>query len=159
VDSLVDEKGQTVAKYEPQLVHRIVNESAARQAVAAMKTVVETGTAEKAKLENYTVAGKTGTAEKPVHGVYTKEKYYASFIGFFPADNPELCIAVSIDEPVKKTGYYGGQIAAPVFKRIAERAANFLNIKPDVQLGQPGDVMASVNSNDAPGVLRVRNKL
>lgn len=159
VDSLVDDKGETIVKYEPQLVRRVVNDSAARQAVTAMKTVVESGTAEKARLENYTVAGKTGTAEKPVHGAYTKEKYYASFIGFFPADNPELCIAVSIDEPLKKTGYYGGQIAAPVFKRIAERTANFLNIKPDVQLAQPGDVTASLNSNDTPGVLRVRNKL
>lgn len=159
VDSLVDDKGQTVVKYEPQMVRRIVNESAAKQAVTALKSVVETGTAEKAKLENYTVAGKTGTAEKPVHGVYTKEKYYASFIGFFPADNPELCIAVSVDEPVKKTGYYGAQVAAPVFKRIAERAANFLNIKPDVQPAPTSDVTASVNSNDAPGVLRVRNKL
>jgi cell division protein FtsI/penicillin-binding protein 2 len=159
VDSLVDDKGQTVVKYEPQMVRRIVNESAAKQAVTALKSVVEAGTADKAKLENYTVAGKTGTAEKPVGGVYTKEKYYASFIGFFPADNPELCIAVSVDEPVKKTGYYGAQVAAPVFKRIAERTANFLNIKPDVQPAPSGDVTASVNSNDPPGVLRVRNKL
>ena len=79
------------------------------------------------------MAGKTGTAETPVGGFYTKEKYYASFIGFFPADNPELLIAVSVDEPLKKTGYYGGQVAAPVFKRIAERTANFLNLKPDVE--------------------------
>ena len=159
VDSLVDDKGQTVVKFEPQQVRRIITESAAKQAVTALKTVVETGTADKARLENYTVAGKTGTAEKPVHGVYTKEKYYASFIGFFPADNPELCIAVSVDEPVKKTGYYGAQVAAPVFKRIAERAANFLNIKPDVQPALPGDVTASDSSSEHSAAHRVRNKL
>ena len=133
VDSLVDEKGETVVKYQPQIVRRVVSPAAAKDAVKAMKTVVETGTADKAKLDNYTVAGKTGTAETPVGGFYTKEKYYASFIGFFPADNPELLIAVSVDEPLKKTGYYGGQVAAPVFKRIAERTANFLNLKPDVE--------------------------
>jgi cell division protein FtsI/penicillin-binding protein 2 len=138
VDSLVDDKGETVVKYEPQTARRVVSSAAAKDTTKALKTVVEAGTAANAKLEGYTVAGKTGTAEKPVNGIYTKEKYYASFIGFFPADEPELLIAVSVDEPLKKTGYYGGQIAAPVFKRIAERTANFLNIKPEVQT----DVMA-----------------
>jgi cell division protein FtsI/penicillin-binding protein 2 len=136
-------------KYEPQTVRRVVEKAAAKDAVKAMKTVVQAGTADKAKLENYTVAGKTGTAEKPVHGQYTKEKYYASFIGFFPADDPELLIAVSVDEPSKRTGYYGGQVAAPVFKRIAERTANFLNIKPDIQPAKPNEVMASDNTRAA----------
>jgi cell division protein FtsI/penicillin-binding protein 2 len=159
VDRLTDEKGQTVVKYEPQVIRRVVSHAAAKQAVTALKTVVQTGTADKARLENYTVAGKTGTGEKPVHGVYTKEKYYASFIGFFPADDPELCIAVSVDEPLKRTGYYGAQVAAPVFKRIAERAANFLNIKPDLQPGGPNDVMADrERSADRPGVAQVRER-
>jgi cell division protein FtsI/penicillin-binding protein 2 len=57
-------------------------------------------------------------------------KFFSSFIGFFPADNPELCISIVLDEP--KQGHYGGQTAAPFFKNIAERAANYLNIKPDV---------------------------
>lgn len=159
VSSLVDESGQTVAKYEPQVVRRVVNETSAKQAVAAMKSVmVKGGTAEKAALENYTVAGKTGTAEKPVGGFYTKEKYFASFIGFFPADDPELCISVAIDEPNKRSGYYGGQIAAPVFKRIAERTANFLNIKPDIQPAPAADVMAGGERN-GNGVAQVREKL
>ncbi len=97
--------------------------------VQALKTVVgPEGTAPKAALDNYTVAGKTGTAWKVQNGVYVR-KYFSSFVGFFPADDPELCISVSLDEP--KQGYYGGQIAAPIFKQIAERAANYLNIHPD----------------------------
>src|ERR1051325_7452586 len=87
------------------------------------------GTAAKAALEHYTVAGKTGTAQKAEHGVYVPGKYFSSFIGFFPADDPELCISVTIDEP--KGGHYGGDTAAPVFKQIAERAANYLNIRPE----------------------------
>jgi stage V sporulation protein D (sporulation-specific penicillin-binding protein) len=154
VDSLVDEKGETVVKYDPQIVRRVVSPAAAKDSVTAMKTVVKTGTADKARLENYTVAGKTGTAEKPVGGFYTKEKYYASFIGFFPADEPELCILVSVDEPLKKTGYYGGQVAAPVFKRIAERTANFLNIKPDVQPDGPNDVMAGDKNRNGVALAR-----
>jgi cell division protein FtsI (penicillin-binding protein 3) len=133
VDRLVDEKGQTVVKFPPVAVRRVVSEASGRLTVSALKSVVEKGTAEKAALEHYTVAGKTGTAQKADARGYSKEKYYASFIGFFPADNPELLIYVAIDEPLKRTGYYGGSVCAPVFKRIAERAANYLNIQPDIQ--------------------------
>ena len=157
VDSLVDEKGETVVKYQPQTVRRVVSSSAAKDAVKAMKSVVEVGTAANAKLEGYTVAGKTGTAEKPVGGRYTKEKYYASFIGFFPADNPELLIAVSVDEPLTKTGYYGGAVAAPVFKRIAERIANFLNLKPDVEPAPTKEAKAGERSRSV--ALLAREKL
>jgi cell division protein FtsI/penicillin-binding protein 2 len=121
----------------------VISEATARLMTKALKTVVSPdGTAAKAALEHYTVAGKTGTAQKAEHGVYVAGKYFASFIGFFPADNPELCIAVSMDEPDLRKGYYGGQIAAPIFKRIAEQAANYLNIRPeDGQEVSPGNAL------------------
>lgn len=131
IDRLEDEQGRVVAKYQPQMMREVVSPMAARQMIAALKTVVNTGgTAEKAKLDYYTVAGKTGTAQKAGPGGYVRGKFFSSFIGFFPADNPELCISIVIDEP--KNGYYGGQTTAPFFKNIAERSANYLNIKPDV---------------------------
>jgi len=130
VDHLEDNSGRVVARYEPQLVRQVVSETAAKQMVEALKTVVSAeGTAVKAAMTNYTVAGKTGTAQKVEGGQYVHGKYVASFIGFLPADNPELCISIVLDEP--KEGYYGGQVAAPVFKQIAERAASYLNIQPD----------------------------
>jgi cell division protein FtsI/penicillin-binding protein 2 len=131
VDRLEDRDHVVKAKYSPQTVRRVISEAAAEQMVTALKTVVSPeGTAVKAAMAHYTVAGKTGTAEKSggPEG-YLKGKYFASFIGFFPADNPELCISVVMDEP--KHGYYGGQIVAPVFKQIAEAAANYLNIRPE----------------------------
>src|SRR5205085_9136545 len=116
----------------------------------ALKTVVSPdGTAAKAAMDHYTVAGKTGTAQKVEHGVYVHDKFFSSFVGFFPADNPELCISVMIDEP--KQGYYGGQTAAPIFKQIAERAANYLNIRPDdgeMPSGQAS--LAAANENNRP---------
>jgi cell division protein FtsI/penicillin-binding protein 2 len=130
VDRLEDSDHQIAVKYSPQRVRQVISEAAARQMVTALKTVVSPeGTAAKAALDHYTVAGKTGTAQKVVNGAYSSEKFFSSFIGFFPADDPELCISVVMDEP--KHGYYGGQAAAPVFKQIAERAANYLNIRPD----------------------------
>ncbi len=148
VSRLEDQDGNVVAAYSPQRVRQVISESAARQMVQALKTVATTnGTAPRAALEHYTVAGKTGTAQKVANGTYTRGKYLASFIGFFPADNPELCIAVTLDEP--KNGYYGGTTAAPVFKQIAESAANYLNIPPEegrepklADLGEPGKTPA-----------------
>jgi cell division protein FtsI (penicillin-binding protein 3) len=132
VNRLEDSHGKTVVRYSPQSVRRTTDESTAKLTVEALKTVVtKDGTAPKAALEHYTVAGKTGTAQKPEKGGYGQGKYVASFIGFFPADNPEICISIVLDEP--KEGYYGGQVAGPIFKEIAERSANYLNIKPDIE--------------------------
>jgi cell division protein FtsI/penicillin-binding protein 2 len=129
VDCLEDRDHNIVAKYSPQPVRQVVSEATAKLMVQALKTVVSPeGTAPKAALEHYTAAGKTGTANKVENGQYV-HKFFSSFIGFFPADNPELCISVTMDEP--KQGYYGGQVAAPFFKQIAERAANYLNIRPE----------------------------
>jgi cell division protein FtsI/penicillin-binding protein 2 len=153
VDRLVDDRSNTVIKYQPQPVRRVISYAAANTSIQAMKSVVEKGTAEKAALEHYTVAGKTGTAQKVVNGQYSHEKYYASFIGFFPTDEPELLIYVSCDEPLKKTGYYGGSVCAPVFKNIAERVANFLNIKPDIEPEKP--IMANGSSLERASVTQV----
>jgi cell division protein FtsI/penicillin-binding protein 2 len=146
VNRLEDANGNVVVRYSPQAVRRTTDEDAAKLTVEALKTVVSPeGTAPKAALEHYTVAGKTGTAQKVDHGEYV-HKYVASFIGFFPADNPEICISIVLDEP--KEGYYGGQVAGPVFKDVAERAANYLNIRPDIEekTATP-DVLAQAGDN------------
>src|SRR5581483_7147210 len=128
VDRLQERNGTVIARYAPQAVRRVISENTSKQMIEALKTVATPdGTAPKAALDHYTVAGKTGTAQKPP---YTSNKFYASFIGFFPADNPEVCIYLSLDEP-KGNLHQGGQVCAPMFKEIAEKAANYLNIRPD----------------------------
>jgi cell division protein FtsI/penicillin-binding protein 2 len=139
VSRLEDEDGNVVAQYAPQRVRQVVSEPAAKLMVEALKTVVSPdGTAPKAALEHYTVAGKTGTAQKAIAGGYASDKFFASFVGFFPADDPELCISIVLDEP--KDGHYGGQVAGPLFKEVAERAANYLNLRPDITT--PTDTVA-----------------
>jgi len=131
VDRLEENDHTVVAKYAPQRVRQVISEETARQMVTALKTVVTPeGTAAKAALDHYTAAGKTGTAQKVENGTYVR-KYIASFIGFFPADDPELCISVFLDEP-RIGGSYGGETAGPAFKQIAERVANYLSIRPDL---------------------------
>lgn len=143
IDHLEDSDGKVLAKYSPQVARRVVSEKTASQMVEALKAVVSTnGTGTKAQLDYYTVAGKTGTAQKAVNGKYVAHKFFASFIGFFPADNPELCISVVFDEPNWRKGYYGSATGVPVFKRIAERAANYLAIPAEII---PNPAMAATN--------------
>jgi cell division protein FtsI/penicillin-binding protein 2 len=86
------------------------------------------GTASGAAIKGYQLAGKTGTAEKPIAGGYSKDKYVASFVGFAPARDPELLAAVMVDEP--KGEIYGGQVAAPAWRKIVSFALNYLRIPP-----------------------------
>ena len=130
VSRLVDRNGDVVAQYTPQVIRQVINPATDKWMVEALKTVVSPeGTAPDAALKDYVVAGKTGTAQKAGPGGYMPGKYFASFIGFFPADNPQLCISVVMDDP--KEGYYGGQVCGPIFREIAQRCASYLNIPPD----------------------------
>jgi cell division protein FtsI (penicillin-binding protein 3) len=87
------------------------------------------GTAQEASVPGYTLAGKTGTAEKPENGTYSKTDFVASFIGFAPARNPRLLVSVMVDEP--RGDIYGGTVAAPAFERIMEFALPYLKIPPE----------------------------
>ena len=84
--------------------------------------VVDKGTGKNAKLDFITVGGKTGTSQRLVNGSYSKTKYNSSFIGFFPADDPKIICFVLVNSP--KKGRYGGQVAAPIFKNVAQRIIN-----------------------------------
>ena len=159
IDTLRGEDGEVFAKFQPQVVRQAVSPRAAKQMVSALKTVTaKDGTAPKAALEHYTVAGKTGTAQVPGGKAgYLPKKYVSSFIGFFPADNPEVCISVLIEEPDTKKGYYGGSTAAPYFKAIAEQVANYLKIKPDRNDSLGETLVGGTNAAPVNGVAARRH--
>jgi cell division protein FtsI (penicillin-binding protein 3) len=116
---------------QPKTLRRTVSEQTAAELTAIMEAVVERGTARAARIEGYTVAGKTGTAAKIVDGRYSKSEYNASFVGFVPSRRPALTIVVVIDSP-RALGYYGGVVAAPVFQRIAEASLRHLGVAPNI---------------------------
>ncbi len=129
IDRIEYPDGRVMSQYDPHEVRQVLTSKSTRQLTEALTRVAsEHGTARRAQLEDYTVAGKTGTARKIVNGHYSYAKHLASFVGFLPAESPEICISVLFNEP-EGTGY-GGIHSAPVFKAIAERAANYLNLKP-----------------------------
>ena len=109
-----------------------------QKTVASIRSMLElavepSGTAPRARIMGYRVAGKTGTAHKQEHGGYAIDKYHSSFVGFAPASRPRLVIAVMIDEP-SAGQYYGGQVAAPVFANVMAGALRILGVAPDVPM-------------------------
>jgi cell division protein FtsI/penicillin-binding protein 2 len=103
------------------------------QTAAAVRTMLEGvvqagGTASSVSIPGYKLAGKTGTANKAVNGGYSDTRYVASFVGFAPAENPQLLVSVMVDEP--QGAIYGGEVAAPAFQKIAAFALPYLRIPP-----------------------------
>jgi cell division protein FtsI (penicillin-binding protein 3) len=131
VQAITDDSGQPLKQFQPQMVRRVIKDQTAQTIKAIMKTVITTGgTGTNAALENYTVCGKTGTTRKlDENGTYSNNKHIASFVGFTPAEKPQLAILVVIDEPQGQ--YYGGTVSAPVFRKIARETLNYLNITPE----------------------------
>jgi cell division protein FtsI (penicillin-binding protein 3) len=110
---------------------RVISEDTARKLRAMLEVVVTDGTATSGKLEGYTAAGKTGTAQKVDEtGHYSRTAHVASFAGFAPATNPVVSIIVMVDEPAY--GQHHGSNVAPVFKRIAEQVLRYMSVPPDV---------------------------
>jgi len=141
LDHLEDDLGRYAYEQIPQPVRRVMSEKVAKEAVQALRTVTQrtrthTGTAWRADMKYHTVGGKTGTAQKaaPGGGGYHPDKYYASFVGFFPTSDPVIVMSVVVDEPKRSSGYYGGAVAAPAFKNIAEGIALYWAIPPDKDL-------------------------
>jgi cell division protein FtsI (penicillin-binding protein 3) len=120
---------------ERQVVRRAVTPEVAATLTAVMEQVVERGTARAAKIDGYMVAAKTGTAEKVENGRYSG-RYNASIVGFAPSRAPRFALLVVIDSPSEK-GYFGGGVAAPVFKRIVERALRLYGVPPSISAEPP----------------------
>lgn len=120
VKSIISSEGDTIYSSAPVEVRRVMKKKTSGILRDILLGAVNCGTGKFAKMEGVKIAGKTGTAEKskPIIG-YEKGEYVASFIGFFPADDPQLLIGIFIDEP--KGLYWGGYVAAPLFRRISKR--------------------------------------
>jgi len=125
-----DKNGEIIRGFQPDIVNQVVDKQTAQQVKKVLESVVENGTGKSAYLEGFSIAGKTGTAQKVGPGGYMPGKYIASFAGFTPADNPQLVMLVIIDEPVGL--YYGGQIAAPAFATVMKDIFQYLKVTPHV---------------------------
>lgn len=124
---------------------KVVSPRTAEMMRQMLTAVVEEGTGKGAQLAGYSAAGKTGTAQKVVNGVYSHSKYVSSFVGFAPVERPAIAALVSIDSP--QGAYYGAEVAAPVFKQIAEQTLTYLGVPKD----RPAPLLAEATKPPAPG--------
>ena len=130
-ERVFDVAGNDIVRFSPKAKRRVVSTEVAQTVADMLVDVVgKDGTARKAAIDNYSVAGKTGTTQKIVNGKYSRQHHVASFSGFFPANKPALVITVVVDEPQLKGVGYGGSVSAPAFRNIAEACIAYLGIRP-----------------------------
>ncbi|MCM8795881.1 MAG: penicillin-binding protein 2 [Candidatus Omnitrophica bacterium] len=128
VKEIRDKYGQTIKSFSAVPIRKVISVDTALRAKKILIGVVEKGTGKLAKLENFSAAGKTGTAQKlEPDGTYSHNKFVASFIGFAPAEDPLIAIAVVLDNP--HPYYFGGVVAAPVFKNVATDTIRYLKTR------------------------------
>jgi len=126
VKEIVDDSGEVIKEFPPKVLRKVISPETAYKMRCLLMGVVERGTGKKAKVEDVTTGGKTGTAQKvEPGGVYSHDRFVASFIGFAPVGKPVLSVVVCVDEP--RPVYYGGDVAAPVFKNVVEESLKYLN--------------------------------
>ncbi len=133
-----DHNGTVVFQNNPKAVRRVISQKTSDMIKSFMVGVVEHGTGKYAQIKNMIVGGKTGTSQKLINGSYSKMNYNSSFIGFFPAENPKIVCFVLVNSP--KIGRYGGSVAAPIFKDVAERIIS----------SNPGAFKNPTEKNDQP---------
>src|ERR1700682_2686451 len=138
---------QTVT-FHPANQHRVISSFTAAEMRSMMQKVVLEGTGRKAILEGYSAAGKTGTAQKvdPATGAYSKTKYIGSFAGFAPVNNPQVVVAVILDSAVGL--HQGGQVSAPVFRRVSQQVLEYLHVAHDLPLAPNHQLLLASRAKD-----------
>lgn len=134
----LDRNGETIEEIEPQEIRRVISAETAGVLRDMLVQVVDSGTGRSAQVSGMKIAGKTGTSQQLFDGAYSKEKYNASFVGFFPADEPKVALLVLLDSPTN--GYYGGLVAGPIFREIARRimGASVGDDRPEPEMASAG---------------------
>jgi membrane peptidoglycan carboxypeptidase len=120
IKKILSSDGKLIKEFQPTEIRNVISKTTAKTLTELLVGVVERGTGVDARIDNIRIAGKTGTSQKLVDGEYSKSKYTSSFIGYFPAENPQIVVSVIIDAPGSGE-YYGGKVAAPIFRNISQR--------------------------------------
>lgn len=128
VGQIRDKHGEVIKDFAPKMINKVISLDTAERLGDILVNVVDNGTGTRAKIKGVSVAGKTGTAQKiESDGRYSHNNFIASFIGFAPADDPQIAIVVMVDQP--RPQYFGGTVAAPVFKNVADETLRYLKMK------------------------------
>ncbi len=136
VKAITDADGKVLKEFKPVQVRQVISKTTAETLMGLLTNVVSKGTGRNAFIDGYGAAGKTGTAQVVDAGGYAEGKYVSSFAGFAPADDPQIAVLVMVAEPVGHI-YYGSQVAAPVFKAIAQDTLRYMRVPERPKLEKP----------------------
>ena len=131
IKEIMDSKGNIVRRFRPEILRRVISYDTARVVSQMLEKAVDSGTGKNAKIEFFRVAGKTGTAQvpDPVNGGYYQDRFISSFVGFSPLESPNITVLVVLEN--SKKGFYGGVVAAPIFREITKRILNYMELVPN----------------------------
>jgi len=151
VQTVAFHPGAQTVTFHPAEGRRVVSSYTAAEMRSMMQKVVLEGTARRASLDGYTAGGKTGTGQKidPATGAYSKTKYNATFAGFAPLNNPQIVVTVILDSPIGL--HQGGQVSAPVFRRVTQQVLEYLHVPHDLPLAPQRQLLlaqAKINDKD-----------
>ena len=150
ISRVFDGSGKTIVPFNPKPVRRVLSANTASELSNMLVSVVSPeGTARRARIEGFAVAGKTGTTQKIIDGKYSNRHHVGSFVGYFPAENPKLVITVVVDEPKMQKGLlgYGGVVAAPAFSRIGSAIASYWGMKPMKKDAMAAKIQSGINGS------------
>tara|TARA_B100000989_G_C19508162_1_gene457510 strand:- start:1082 stop:1951 length:870 start_codon:yes stop_codon:yes gene_type:complete len=130
VRRVFDDAGETVLYFNPHAKRRVIKGETAKKVAGLLADTADSGTAKRASIPGYKVAGKSGTSQKIINKQYSHSHHIASFSGFFPADRPRFVITIVVDDAEVPGTAWGGLVAAPAFKRVAEALIHYYGIQP-----------------------------
>ena len=136
VKGITGEDGKVLKEFKPEPVRQVISRNTAQTLMGLLTSVVQKGSGRNAFVDGYGAAGKTGTAQVVESGGYADGKYVASFMGYAPADDPQISVLVMVAEPTGSI-YFGSQVAAPVFKAIAQDTLRYLKVPERPNLEKP----------------------
>jgi cell division protein FtsI (penicillin-binding protein 3) len=159
IKRIMDNKGVTLSENSPKQVRSVISKETSDRMRDYLKGVVEKGTGKSAKLDFVSVGGKTGTSQKLIDGKYSKSQYNSSFIGFFPEENPQVLCLILVNSPER--GKYGGAVAAPIFKAVAEKIVrlneNFFRTNQSIKQDKPEITNGYFSNNPESKITTVSN--
>jgi cell division protein FtsI (penicillin-binding protein 3) len=149
IKRIMDSKGVVLNENVPKQIRSVITKETSDRMREYLRGVVDKGTGKAAKLDFISVGGKTGTSQKLVDGKYSKSQYNSSFLGFFPVENPQILCLILVNSPER--GKYGGTVAAPIFKEVAEKIVQsnekFFHSNPPMNQEKP-ELISSYSSNN-----------
>jgi cell division protein FtsI (penicillin-binding protein 3) len=135
IKQIITPEGEIVKEYKTEVLRdNIISKETSEIIKKILYKVVEEGTGKKAKINGYSIGGKTGTSQKSENGKYSDDKYIVSFMGFYPLEKPEYLVLLVADDPKSDKNVYGGSILAPVFKNVMKRIFKYKNIPPEIDV-------------------------